>query len=62
MSPIPRINPAQSSKNGSSNNEKVNSYEPKMIHVAAGPFWMGSSDDHVMMLVQNEDWAHEWYE
>jgi len=62
MSPIPRMQTPQPSKNGSSNGDKNNAYEPKMIHVPAGPFWMGSSEDHVIMLVQNEDWAHEWYE
>lgn len=62
MSPIPRINPSQTGKPGESNHAKNQAFEPKMVHVPAGPFWMGSSDDHVMLLVQNEDWAHEWYE
>jgi toxoflavin biosynthesis protein ToxD len=62
MSPIPRNQPSQTSQNGTASQPLNTAFEPKMVHVPAGPFWMGSSEDHVIMLVQNEDWAHEWYE
>lgn len=63
MSPIPRnISTPHSDKNGSPKHDHNIAYEPKMVQVPAGPFWMGSSEDHVMMLLENEDWAHEWHE
>jgi formylglycine-generating enzyme required for sulfatase activity len=48
------MHPSQSSKNGSVGTAKSNAFEPKMVYVPAGPFWMGSSEDHVMMLVQKK--------
>ena len=42
MSPIPRMQQPQTSNDGSSKADNNNAYEPKMIRVPAGLFWMGS--------------------
>jgi len=35
-------------------------YEPELIHVPAGPFRMGTSDEEIQWLVDHTDWAKEW--
>jgi formylglycine-generating enzyme required for sulfatase activity len=32
-------------------------YEPELVHVPAGPFLMGTSDEEIQWLLENTDWA-----
>lgn len=34
---------------------------PQMVLIPAGPFLMGTSDEQVAMMVENENWAEEWH-
>ena len=35
---------------------------PAMIEVPEGPFYMGTSDDHVKLLYAKEEWARDWFD
>jgi toxoflavin biosynthesis protein ToxD len=33
---------------------------PQMVIIPAGPFLMGTSDEQIKVMTENEDWADEW--
>lgn len=35
---------------------------PALIEIPAGPFLMGTSDEQILYLLSNQEWAHDWYE
>lgn len=36
-------------------------HEPVLISIPAGPFMMGTSDEQIRRLIQEEEWAQEWF-
>lgn len=42
-------------------NDNYTARIPEMIVIPAGPFFMGTSDAQIQKLLEEEDWAQEWY-
>jgi formylglycine-generating enzyme required for sulfatase activity len=40
--------------------EPAQPFEPQMVHVPAGPFWMGTSDQQIDWLARHSDLAKKW--
>jgi formylglycine-generating enzyme required for sulfatase activity len=40
--------------------QKVKPVEPETVHIPAGSFMMGTSDQQIDWLARHTDWAEQW--